>query len=328
MTTVLVTGGAGYVGSHACKALAAAGYVPVTYDTLEEGYRWAVQWGPLEEGDVADAARLDEVFARHRPEAVLHFAGYIAAGESVEAPLKYFRNNVAGTLNLLEAMRRAEVGRIVFSSTAAVYGEPQSPLLSEDHPLRPVNPYGQSKLMAEAMLRDAARAHGMKVAALRYFNAAGADPQARIGEAHEPETHLIPLVLDAAAGRRGDIRIFGDDYDTPDGTGIRDYIHVDDLAEAHVLALQALDGATEPLSLNLGNGTGFSVLEVVDVARRVTGREIPAVVAPRRSGDPARLVADCTAAKRLLDWRQKRGELETIVADAWRWHVRHFGDGV
>jgi len=323
---ILVTGGAGYIGAHTCKLLAARGRTPVCYDNLVYGHRYAVQWGPLEEGDLLDRSRLDEVLERHRPEAVVHFAAFTYVGESVENPGKYYRNNVVGTLNLLEAMRDRQIRRIVFSSTCATYGEPEQIPITEDHPQSPINPYGASKWMIERMLSDFEAAHGMKSAALRYFNAAGADPDAEIGEDHDPETHLIPLVLDVALGRRKEISIFGDDYDTPDGTCIRDYIHVTDLAEAHLRALDHLEKEGESLRLNLGNGQGYSVREVIEVAERVTGRSIRTRVTERRPGDPPRLVGDASRARETLGWKPDYPALETIVRHAWVWQQKRFGE--
>jgi len=320
--TVLVTGGAGYIGSHACKALAAAGYRPVSYDNLVYGHRWAVRWGPLEVGDIGDRARLEEVIAQYRPAAVMHFAGYAYVGESVQDPGKYYRNNAAGTLTLLEAMRDGGIGRLIFSSTCSTYGVPEQIPITEDHPQRPINPYGASKLMIERMLQDFGAAHGLRSVALRYFNAAGADPDGETGESHDPETHLIPLVLDAAAGRRPAITVFGEDYDTPDGTCIRDYIHVTDLADAHVLALQALERGASSTAYNLGNGTGFSVREVIERAERVTGRSIPVEIGPRRDGDPPRLIGDARRIRHELGWTPRYADLDAILATAWRWHQR------
>ena len=267
---ILVTGGAGYIGSHVCKTLATAGYLPVVYDNLVYGHPRAVRWGPLEQGDLLDRQRLDEVIARHRPEAVLHFAAYAYVGESVEDPDKYYRNNVAVSLTLLEAMRGHGIGKLVLSCTCATYGVPRTIPIPEHHLQAPINPYGASKLMVERMLRDFEHAYGLRSVALRYFNAAGADPDTEIGEDHDPETHLIPLVLDAALGKRPSITVFGDDYDTPDGTCIRDYIHVTDLADAHVLALEYLEDGGISTAYNLGNGRGFSVRELIDCARRIT----------------------------------------------------------
>lgn len=319
---VLVTGGAGYIGSHACKALAQAGYLPVAFDNLVYGHRWAVRWGPLEVGDIADRARLDAVIAQYRPVAVMHFAAFSYVGESVSDPGKYYRNNVAGTLTLLEAMRDHGIDRLIFSSTCATYGVPMEIPISEAHPQAPINPYGASKWMIERMLADFGAAHGLRSVALRYFNAAGADPEAEIGEDHDPETHLIPLVLDAAAGRRPHITVFGEDYDTPDGTCIRDYIHVTDLADAHVLALRALDAGEPGAAYNLGNGLGFSVQEVIDHAREVTGLKVPVIAGPRRPGDPPRLVGDARRATTELGWQPRYADLDRIIETAWQWHTR------
>jgi len=319
---ILVTGGAGYIGSHACKALAAAGYNPVSVDNLVYGHRQAVRWGPLEVGDIGDRAFIDEVLARYRPSAVLHFAAYAYVGESVENPGKYYRNNVAGSLTLLEALRDQAVDKLIFSSTCATYGVPERVPIAEHHPQHPINPYGRSKLMIEQMLRDFDCAHGLRSIALRYFNAAGADPDAEVGEAHDPETHLIPLVLDAAAGSRATITVYGDDYDTPDGTCIRDYIHVTDLADAHVRALQALEQGAASTAYNLGNGRGFSVREVIDRAAAITGCPIAVEVGRRRPGDPPRLVGDAERIRSALGWRPTYADLDTIIATAWRWHQR------
>jgi len=317
---ILVTGGAGYIGSHACKALAKAGYTPITYDNLIYGHEWAVQWGPLERGDILDAQRLGEVMARYRPKAVMHFAAFAYVGESVEDPAKYYRNNVVGTLNLLDAMREQGVPKIVFSSTCATYGMPRQVPMEENHPQNPINPYGWSKLMIEQALRDYASAYEMNAVSLRYFNAAGADPDGEIGESHEPETHLIPLVLDAVAGRRPDITVFGNDYDTPDGTCIRDYIHVTDLADAHVRALDYLEDHQGFDAFNLGNGNGFSVQEVIEMARQITGIDFHVRIGDRRSGDPPRLVGDSSRACQALGWHSKFDDLATIIETAWRWH--------
>lgn len=317
---VLVTGGAGYIGSHACKALAQAGYMPITYDNLVYGHPWAVKWGPLEEGDIGDRIRLNEVIARYRPGAVLHFAAYAYVGESVEDPGKYYRNNVAGTLTLLEAMRDTGVDKLVFSSTCATYGMPLQTPICESHPQSPVNPYGASKLMIERMLRDFYSAYGLSSVSLRYFNAAGADPVGEIGEVHNPETHLIPLVLEAAMGKRPALTIFGDDYDTPDGTCIRDYIHVSDLADAHVLALKSLENASNGMAYNLSNGQGFSVREIVKAAQTVTGLTIPVNMGQRRPGDPAKLIGDSTLIRGSLGWKPKYPDIHSIITSAWNWH--------
>ena len=313
---VLVTGGAGFVGSHACKALAGAGYRPVVYDNLSNGVAEAVKWGPLEIGDLHDAARLAAVVDRHKPLGVLHFAAFIEAGESVDAPTRFYRNNVAGTLALLGVMRAAAIDKIVFSSTAAVYGEPEVAPIPETHPLRPVNPYGRGKLMVEEILRDVSAADGLGYCALRYFNAAGADPDGELGENHDPETHLIPLVLQAAYGLRPEIAIYGTDYDTPDGTCIRDYVHVSDLAAAHVLALRRLLDGGENLVANLGTGRGYSVREVIDTVEEVTGRAIPVREAGRRPGDPAVLVAEASQARQRLGWQPSYEKLFEQVTHA------------
>jgi UDP-arabinose 4-epimerase len=326
--TVLVTGGAGYIGSHACKALARAGYTPVTYDSLVTGHREAVKWGPLEIGDTRDAARLGAVIGEYRPVAAMHFAAFIAVGESVQDPAKYYDNNVFGSLSLLRALRDGGVDRIVFSSTAAVYGEPETASIAEDHPRRPINPYGFSKHAVEVMLADFATAHGLRSVALRYFNAAGADPDGEIGEGHDPETHLIPIVLQAAAGEREYLQIFGDDYPTKDGTCIRDYIHVSDLADAHVRALAYMEGHAGAAAFNLGNGRGFSVREIVDMAARVTGRAVPTRIAPRRDGDSAVLVADFSRAARALGWTPKFTAVEDQVGHAWNWYRKQVGEPV
>lgn len=322
MTAILVTGGAGYIGSHACKALAAAGYTPVTYDSLVYGHREAVKWGPFEQGDILDGARLDEVLRHHRPAAVMHFAAFAYVGESVTDPGKYYRNNVVGTLNLLDAMRANEIGKIVFSSTCATYGIPEIVPISEEAPQNPINPYGTTKLIVERALADYREAYGLKSVALRYFNAAGADADGETGEDHNPETHLIPLVLDAAANRRSHITVFGEDYATPDGTCIRDYIHVSDIAEAHVSALARLDKGSLRSAYNLGTGVGVSVAEVIATACKVTGRAIPILHGARRPGDPDRLLADARLADRDLGWKAHRSSLEHIIETAWRWHQR------
>jgi len=319
---VLVTGGAGYIGSHVCKALAAAGYRPVTYDNLSAGHRWAVRWGPLERGNLAHAARLENAIRRHRPFAVVHLAGVIAAGESVVDPAKYYDINVAGTLTLLSVMRRQGVDRIVFSSSAAVYGEPLATPIREDHPLAPINPYGAGKLVCERMLHDFAAAYGLRSVSLRYFNAAGADPDGDIGEAHRTETHLIPLVLDAALGLRPNVAVYGRDYPTRDGTCLRDYIHVSDLAAGHVLATDFLAANTGAHVFNLGTGTGATVAEVIAAAARVTGRPIPVRTEPRRPGDPACLVAEAGRAREALGWTPRYSMLEEQITSAWRWQNR------
>ncbi len=324
--TVLVTGGAGYVGSHTVKRLAEGGVCAVALDTLERGHAELVRGGgELIVGDIANAALLDDTFARHPIEAVLHFAAYACVEESVREPDRYWRNNVDATRTLLDAMVRANVRRIVFSSSCATYGIPERLPLLEDHPQRPVNPYGETKVAVEQMLADFDREYGLRSVVFRYFNAAGADPAGEIGEWHDPETHLIPIVLDAATGRREAVAIFGTDYSTPDGTCVRDYIHVTDLADAHVLGLAHLEAGHPSDAFNLGNGTGFSVRQVLATAERVTGREIPWRAAPRRAGDPPALVSGSEKARRVLGWTPRNGDLETIVETAWRWHRRLHG---
>ena len=322
MKNILVTGGAGYIGSHTCKALAQAGYQPIAYDNLVNGHEWAAQWGPLEVGDISNKARLQKVISRYRPVAVIHFAAYAYVGESIENPLKYFQNNVAGTLCLLESMRDYDINKIVFSSACATYGMPRKIPMTEDHPQQPINPYGMSKLMVEQILKDCAYADDLRSVTLRYFNAAGADLDCKIGEDHDPETHLIPLVLDVAAGKRDPITVFGDDYSTPDGTCIRDYIHVSDLADAHVLALKKLEDGCTSKAINLGNGQGYSVLEVIEMAENITNKNIKVKIGLRRSGDPPTLVANATKAFRELEWKPRFGELKAILDTAWCWAKR------
>lgn len=319
---VLVTGGAGYVGSHACSALSEAGFVPVTYDNLSRGARALVRYGPLEEGDILDEARLKQVMERYRPLAVMHFAAFAYVGESVNAPLDYYRNNFSGALAILSAMLESGLDKLVFSSTCAVYGTPEIQPMQETLPLSPINPYGRSKLMVEQALSDVGLAHGLRSVSLRYFNASGAHPSGEIGELHEPETHLIPRALMAAAGGIGAIDVFGHDYPTPDGTAIRDYVHVCDLADAHVAALRYLLNGGETTALNLGTGRGHSVQEVIDAAERATGRPIQCNHIGRRPGDPPRLIADASAAARLLQFVPKWTDLDRIIASAWAWHQK------
>ncbi len=319
---IFVTGGAGYIGSHACKALAAAGHEPIVYDNLVHGHRWAVKWGPLITGDLLDQQQLCAALNAHRPEAVMHFAAYAYVGESVEKPARYYRNNVTGTLSLLQAMLSCKINKIVFSSTCATYGLPREIPITEAHVQNPINPYGAGKLMIERVLADFQRAYGMQYVSLRYFNAAGADPTSQIGELHEPETHLIPRVLGVAAGRQSHIHIYGSNYDTPDGTCIRDYVHVTDLAQAHLLALEYLIQQGRSAVFNLGNGNGFSVQNVIDMVAQVTGASIAVKPSTRRVGDPPILVGSAELARKVLGWAPHYPDLETIVATAWRWYQR------
>ena len=320
---ILVAGGAGYIGSHTAKALAQAGYEPIVLDNLQKGHRWAVRWGPLVEMDLADRDGLRSVFQKYRIGAVIQFAALIEAGESVREPAKYFRNNVVNTLNLLDAMREAGVNRIVFSSTAAVYGDPRHTPMDEDHPKQPVNPYGVSKLMVEHLLECYGAAYGLAWTALRYFNASGADPDGELGELHDPESHLIPRAIAAACGELPSLQVFGRDYDTPDGTAVRDYIHVNDLASAHVRALERLTQGHGSGAFNLGTGRGYSVREVIAAIERAGKRKVPIQEAPRRAGDPPMLVADPTRAARELHWTPQHSSLDNIVETAWSWYTRH-----
>ncbi len=320
---VLVCGGAGYIGSHMAKWLARHGIEPTVLDNLSTGHRDAVRWGELIEADLLDPAALAHAFAsRPRFDAVMHFCARSLVGESVQQPYDYYRNNVAGTLHLLQAMQRHGVDRMVFSSTAAVFGEPQAARIDEDHPKAPINPYGASKLMVERILADAATAYGLRSVTLRYFNAAGASPDGDIGERHEPETHLLPNLLRAVLGTAPALKVFGDDWPTPDGTCVRDYVHVDDLAQAHLLALDHMDAVPGAHAFNLGSGSGDSVMQAIATARRVTGREVPHTMAPRRPGDPPMLVASSERARRVLGWQPAYGTLEAILETAWRWHRR------
>jgi len=325
---ILVTGGAGYVGSHVARALAASGHKVWSYDNLIYGHRSAAIAGPLIEGDLHDQTHLVEVMGEHQIEAVLHFAAFAQVGESVERPDLYYRNNVVGSFSLLEAMRMAGVSKIVFSSTTATYGEPEHIPITEQEPQKPINPYGFSKLVVENMLSDYVSAYDWGAAALRYFNAAGASADGKIGEDHTPETHLIPIVLQVALGQREHISIFGDDYPTPDGTCIRDYIHVEDLASAHIRALEQL-GPGVSLQLNLGTGQGTSVRQIIDSCREITGHAIPEKITPRRPGDPARLVADSSLAQKTLDWQPQYPNIHETIQTAWNWHRSHpngYGD--
>lgn len=328
--TVLVTGGAGYIGSHTVLALQEAGYPVVVLDNLVYGHRELVEQVlqvDLIQGDVNDRPLLNQLFDQYPIRAVLHFAAYAYVGESVEAPAKYYRNNVAGTLTLLEAMVTARINTFVFSSTCATYGTPHQIPIPEEHGQAPINPYGHSKLMVEQILADFNRAYGLRSVRFRYFNAAGADPEGRLGEDHSPETHLIPLVLAAAMGQRDHITIYGTDYNTPDGTCIRDYIHVTDLAQAHVLGLEYLLASGETAVFNLGNGEGFSVREVIRAARHVTNLPIPVVEGYRRAGDPPILIGSAVKAKTVLGWQPQYPEIEVILDHAWQWHRHRHGHG-
>lgn len=320
---ILVTGGAGYIGSHTTKHLVSHGHEVVVLDSLARGHRWAVRWGTLEQVDLQDLAGVEKVVQKHRPDAVLHFAAFALVGESVRIPELYYRNNFVGSLNLLEAMVKNEVRRLVFSSTCAVYGVPNGPL-HEDHPKAPVNSYGMSKLMTEQAIADFRLAHGLQACALRYFNASGCDPEGETGEVHDPETHLIPCIFNALLENRA-VQLYGTDYPTPDGTCVRDYVHVLDLASAHRLALEKLGAGAELLpAYNLGTGRGHSVREVIAVVEKVTGRQVQVEICPRRPGDPPSLVATAERAQRELGWRPEWTDLEQTVASAWRWHCQHF----
>jgi UDP-glucose 4-epimerase len=321
MKKILVIGGAGYIGSHMVKLLGQQGCSVTTLDDLSGGHRDAVVYGDFVQGNFGDRAVLDGVLSKGF-DAVMHFASFIQVGESVQHPDKYYRNNVSYTLGLLDAMRAHGVDKFIFSSTAATFGDPQYTPMDERHPQQPINPYGRTKLMVEQALADYESAYGFKSVCLRYFNAAGADPEGQSGERHDPETHLIPLVLQAASGRRPSISVFGRDYDTPDGTCIRDYVHIQDLCSAHWLALQSLMNGADSQAYNLGNGNGFSVQEVIDTAEQVTGRKIPVVNGPRRDGDPARLVADSRLAREKLGWQPQYADLSTIIEHAWKWETR------
>lgn len=317
---ILVTGGAGYIGSHACKVLAAAGYVPVCYDNLSTGWSEAVKFGPLEVGDLLDRGRLDDVFARYQPTAVMHFGALSQVSESTRDPGKYWRNNLCGSLTLVQAAVAAGCLDFVFSSTCATYGDHDSVVLDEATPQAPINAYGASKRAIEDLLNNYADSHGLRAVVFRYFNVAGADPEAEVGEFHQPETHLIPLMLDAIDGKRPALTIFGEDYDTPDGTCIRDYVHVMDLVDAHVLGLRWMENGGAGRVFNLGTGKGFSVREVLEHGRVVTNREVPAVSGARRAGDCTRLVSGSARAEAELGWTPARSTLPEMIRDAWRWH--------
>jgi UDP-glucose 4-epimerase len=325
MKEILVVGGAGYIGSHMCKLLHAAGCRPVVLDSLATGHRSAVRWGPLVQGNMADRDLLQSIFSVYDIAAVMHFAAFCYVGESVTDPGKYYWNNVAAPLVLLDAMKTAGIDCFIFSSSCAVYGEPQQIPITEEHPQNPISPYGRTKKMLEEILRDQHRAWGLRSTCLRYFNAAGADGDGEIGEDHRPETHLIPLVLQTALGQREKMEIYGDDFGTPDGTCIRDYIHIQDLARAHLLALEKMRAGWEGGAYNLGNGEGYSVRQVMEAARQVTGKKIPATVVKRRSGDPAVLVGSSRKAETDLGWKPQIPDLEEILRTAWNWHRDHPG---
>ena len=318
--TILVTGGAGYIGSHACKSLRDAGYVPVTYDSLVTGWEDAVKFGPFERGDLADRGRLDAVFARWNPVAVMHFAALSLVGDSMRDPGAYWRGNVLSSLTLIEAAVAAGCLDFVFSSTCATYGDQDGVVLNEDTPQAPINAYGKSKRAIEDMLADFTASHGLRPVIFRYFNVAGADPEGEIGEHHRPETHLIPLMLDAVDGKRPALTVFGTDYPTADGTCVRDYVHVMDLVEAHILGLKWLEQAKGPRVFCLGTGNGFSVREVIDQSRLITNREVPVVYGARRDGDAVKLVCGTDRALRELGWQPARSNMGAMIADAWRWH--------
>lgn len=320
MTHILVTGGAGYIGSHACKALARAGYVPITYDNLVTGWQDAVKFGPFEQGDLLDRNRLDEVFAKYQPAAVMHFAALTQVGEAMSEPGKYWQNNVMGSLNLIEATVAAGCRNFVFSSTCATYGDQDNVVLDENSAQHPLNAYGASKRAIEDILHDFEAAYDLNHVIFRYFNVAGADPEAEVGEFHRPETHLVPLMLDAIDGKREALTVFGTDYDTPDGTCIRDYVHVCDLVDAHILGLNWLEEGKKSRVFNLGTGSGFSVMEVIEHSRSVTNRPVPHTIGARRAGDCTKLVSGSDRAAMELGWSAKRSTLETMITDAWRWH--------
>lgn len=319
---ILVCGGAGYIGSHINKQLNKEGYETVVFDNLIYGHREAVKWGYFERGDLKNMEDIERVFQKYSIDAVFHFAAYAYVGESVQEPEKYYYNNVANTLNLLHVMKKYGCNKIIFSSTCATYGEPEKVPITEDMIQNPINPYGASKLMVERVFKDYHKAYGLQFVVLRYFNAAGADPEGDIGESHNPETHIIPLVLDAASGKREDIKVFGTDYDTPDGSCVRDYIHVYDLATAHLLALHYLEQGKESDFFNLGNALGTSVLDVINSVKKVTGREFRVTLTDRRLGDPAKLVGSSEKARKVLGWEPIYSEIDTIVEHAWKWHER------
>ncbi len=316
---ILVTGGAGYIGSHACKALKEAGYLPIAYDNLENGHKHAVKWGPFEYGDILDSAALYKVIEKYSPKAILHFAAYISVGESVSSPEKYYRNNSAGGFNVIEAATKYGIDNFIFSSTAAVYGVQEQHPITEDSSTNPINPYGHSKLIVEQMLRDLSAEGKLKYVALRYFNAAGADISCEIGCEHVKPHNLVPILMNVQSGRQDKLQIFGTDYDTEDGTPIRDYAHVSDIARAHVLALDYLLKGGASVALNLGIGKGYSIKQVIDIVESISGKQVPAEVAPRRAGDPPILIADPSMAKQILGWEAEFTNLEDIIKTAWNW---------
>ncbi|MBS0625345.1 MAG: UDP-glucose 4-epimerase GalE [Verrucomicrobia bacterium] len=317
---VLVTGGAGYIGAHVCKTLAREGFFPITYDNLSTGHAYAVKWGPFVQASLADRAQLKETLNFYKPKAVFHFAASALVVESINDPGKYYRNNVANTLNLLEAMEDCGVKNLIFSSTCAVYGQPRFHPMTEEHPQSPINPYGRSKWIAEQIMGDFSKLHGINVAALRYFNAAGADLQTEIGENHTPETHIIPLAIQTALGVRPEIAVYGTDFQTPDGSAIRDYVHVQDLADAHVAALRLLLAEQKSITVNLGTGTGHSVLEIINAVQKYCSKTISVRLEKRREGEPSILVADNRLASKLLGWKPRYSDLPTLIESAWKWH--------
>jgi UDP-glucose-4-epimerase GalE len=318
--TILVTGGAGYIGSQTCKALAKAGFIPVVYDNLSTGHAYAIKWGPFVQGDISDSARLSEAITSFKPKAVLHFAGSALVVESVQQPAKYYHNNMAATLTLLQTMQEHFVKNILFSSSCATYGNPQFTPITEEHPQIPVNPYGRTKLMAEQMMADFSAAYGFKTIFLRYFNAAGADLETQLGENHTPETHLIPSIIQAALGLKDEIVVYGTDFPTQDGSAIRDYIHVQDLADAHVLALRYLLEKQTSAAINLGTGKGSSVLEIISAIQKFCGKTLPVRLESRRPGEPSTLAADSRKAFELLGWQPIHSELPILIESAWKWH--------
>lgn len=320
MDTILVTGGAGYIGSQTCKTLAQAGFLPIAYDNLSTGHAYAVKWGPLVEADLSDRAKLCETIEKFKPKAALHFAASALVAESVENPGKYYRNNLHSSINLLEAMRDYGISNLIFSSTCATYGQVRSIPVKESHPQSPINPYGRSKLMVEQMIKDFEAAHGIRSVILRYFNVAGADLNGEIGENHFPETHLIPSIIQAALGIKEEIVVYGIDFPSEDGSAIRDYVHVQDLADAHVAALRYLLTHKKSAAINLGTGTGHSVLEIVEAVQKFCKKPLPIKIAKKRKGDPAILAADNTLAKKLLNWTPRHSSVPCLIESAWKWH--------